>query len=913
MRKKRKHLKREDYMSIEYQKISNGANFLLADLHVHTPKDKRFKCPSGINLNSPEGRKKVADDYIKSAQEKGIKVLGITEHNDVSWIDEIRDAAKGTDIIIFPGVELSADSGSGGIHIIALFEPDTAVTVLDDLITLAGLPRSKRFNIDGSVKLSNKSLSELVDLINDNKGICIAAHVVRDHGILHKESMTGEPRVKAWANEKLLAAEVPEVRSKLTGFAKNVFDNTQDLYKRKRSIAAIYSSDARSIDEIGSRATCIKISSKSLHGLKHAFLDWESRIRYPQELEEQPFSKIVYAEWSGGFLDGLKIHFNDNLNCLIGGKGTGKSTVLETLRFAFGAEFCPDAEKAKEQHDEILKEVFKKGSRIVVVVEAHHPIKKRYIIERTYNDPPIVKDENGELLPDLKPCDVIAIESYGQKEIYEISKNTLFQLRLVDKFLGDQLDKLLEGERGLISQIDQNKIQCLSLKKEIDGLNEKIGRLPKLEEELKKYKESGLPEKIAQKSKYEQEEQHISQVQEAIVTAKRNIEKIKEKIIINDPLPSAEELEGLPNKKLLMKLKALIKKGQEDLESLRKQMEKSIADTENSASDESDDIKSWKALYDEEEKKYQDIIKKIGVEFEGIDPDDFIKKEREINTLRPLKSTLQKKEKEIEEINNNRKALLTKLYENRRQQFAVRDKACKDITKRLEGILRVSVEYEGDRISFVEYLKGLKSGAQQLERLAENSSLSVPSFAEAVKQGPSKISELFGITENSASKICDVLKEDKLFDLETYKIETKTTIELNVGTKEKPKYQSTKNLSVGQKCTAILTLILLESRNPLIIDQPEDDLDNTFIFSDIVQKLRKEKERRQFVIATHNANIPVLGDAELISVLTADAEHGEIQENHFGSIDDEAVRKPVETILEGGRDAFQLRKDKYGF
>lgn len=892
---------------------SNGANFYLADLHIHTPKDKNFTCPKGLNLNSPEGRKSLAEGYIKSAQEKGIKILGITEHNDVSWIEEIREAAKNTDITVFPGFEVSADSGAGGIHIIVLFEPNVSVTFLDDLITQLGLPRNARFLADGSSKLIKKNLDELVNFITDNGGICIAAHVLRDHGILNKESMVGEPRVNAWANEKLLAAEVNEIRLNLAGFAKNVFENTLDLYKRKRGIAAIYFSDARSLDEIGNRATWIKVSSKTLNGLKHAFLDWESRIRHPEEFIQKHFSKIIYAEWSGGFLDGLKVNFNDNLNCLIGGKGTGKSTVLETLRFAFGAEFCPKAEKAKEQHEEILTEVFKKGSRIKVVVEAHHPIKKRYIIERTYNDPPIVKDENGDLLSKLKPCDIIAIESYGQKEIYEISKNTLFQLRLVDKFLGDQLDKLLDEEKTLISQIGQNKTEYLNLKKEIDGLNEKIGRLPKLEEELKKYKESGLPEKIAQKSKYEQEQQYISQVQGAIDTTKKNIGKIKEKIAINDPFPSAEELEGLPNKKLLMQLKVAIKKGQDDLEALRKQMEVFISSIEDSVSNESKLITDWQALYDDEEKKYQELIKQLGEEFAGIDPDDFIEKQNEVNKLRPLKTTKGQKDKELEDISKKRKELLTQLYENRRQQFTVRDRTCKDITERLNGILRVAVEYEGDRVNFVEYLKGLKSGAQQLEKLAENNALSVPSFVDAVRQGSEKVSGLFGITVTSASKICDALKEEKLLELETHKIETKTSIELNVGTKEKPKYQSTKNLSVGQKCTAILTLILLESCNPLMIDQPEDDLDNTFIFSDIVQKLRREKEKRQFIIATHNANIPVLGDSELICVLTADADHGGIEAGHFGSIDDQSVRKPVETILEGGREAFQLRKDKYGF
>lgn len=892
---------------------SNGANFYLADLHIHTPIDKNFTCPKGLDLNDKQGRISLAKEYIKSAQTKGIKILGITEHNDVSWIEEIRDAAKNTDITVFPGFEVSADSGAGGIHIIALFEPNAEITVLDDLITQIGLPRKNRFHKDGSSKLSDRNLDDLVNFITDNGGICIAAHVLRDHGILNKESMTGEPRVNAWANEKLLAAEIPEERAKLTGFAKNVFENNQDLYKRKRGIAAIYSSDARSLEEIGNRVTWIKISSKTLNGLKHAFLDWESRIRHPDEFIQKSFSKIISAEWSGGFLDGLKVHFNDNLNCLIGGKGTGKSTVLESLRFAFGDTFCPKAEKAQEQHEEILREVFKKGSKIRVVIEAHHPTRKRYIIERTYSEPPIVKNEDGGLISDLKPCDVITIEAYGQKEIYEISKNNIFQLSLVDKFLGDQLDKLREDEKSIITQLNQNKTEYLNLRKEIDGLQEKIGRLPKLEEQIQRYKQSGLPEKIAEKRNYEQEQLYITQVQETVEKVKKNIGNVKEKISLDDPLPNADKLDGLPNKEMFLRFKEIIKKGQEALETCQKQMETAISNVEVSLSDKSEAVKQWKVLYASEEKKYQDLIKQLEKDFPGINPDDFIEKEKEVNKLKPLNISRVQKEGELDKIRKNRKEFLANLYENRRQQFTIRDKACRDITQQLDGILRVTVEYEGDRAKFVEHLKSLKSGAQQVEKIVESSTFSIPSFVEAIKQGTNKVSELFGITVNSASKLCEILTEDQLLDLETFKVETKTAIELNVGSKEKPKYQNTKNLSVGQKCTAILTLILLESCNPLIIDQPEDDLDNTFIFSDIVQKLRKEKERRQFVVATHNANIPVLGDAELICVLTADAEHGQIESGHFGSIDDQSVKKPVETILEGGREAFQLRKDKYGF
>jgi ABC-type cobalamin/Fe3+-siderophores transport system ATPase subunit len=122
------------------------------------------------------------------------------------------------------------------------------------------------------------------------------------------------------------------------------------------------------------------------------------------------------------------------------------------------------------------------------------------------------------------------------------------------------------------------------------------------------------------------------------------------------------------------------------------------------------------------------------------------------------------------------------------------------------------------------------------------------------------------------------------------------------------------NLSTGQKATAVLLLLLLESDAPLVVDQPEDDLDNRFITEGVVPKIREEKERRQFIFATHNANIPVLGDAELVATLKPDGSgHAAIPPEWLGSIDCELVRDSIGEVLEGGREAFEIRRLKYGY
>ncbi len=152
----------------------------------------------------------------------------------------------------------------------------------------------------------------------------------------------------------------------------------------------------------------------------------------------------------------------------------------------------------------------------------------------------------------------------------------------------------------------------------------------------------------------------------------------------------------------------------------------------------------------------------------------------------------------------------------------------------------------------------------------------------------------------------------RLLDLEL--TQPPDSLELELVVEGEPRHLE--KLSVGMRATAILLLIFALEGRILILDQPEDDLDNRFVFEDIVGLLRKERgltenqSARQIVTATHNANIPVLGDAELVAVLDAKGVYGKIQ--LVGSIDDRKVADEIRSLLEGGDEAFRRRAEKYG-
>ena len=157
----------------------------------------------------------------------------------------------------------------------------------------------------------------------------------------------------------------------------------------------------------------------------------------------------------------------------------------------------------------------------------------------------------------------------------------------------------------------------------------------------------------------------------------------------------------------------------------------------------------------------------------------------------------------------------------------------------------------------------------------------------------------------TARKVADALRADGCaYEIESVDLEDVPRIELLDG----GKYKQSPNLSTGQRCTTILPILLVQSERPLLIDQPEDNLDNAFIYDTIVQALRAVRGARQVIFVTHNPNIPVLGEADRIFVFESDGHHAKLR--RMGTVDE--CKEDIETILEGGREAFLQRKARYG-
>jgi ATPase subunit of ABC transporter with duplicated ATPase domains len=257
-----------------------------------------------------------------------------------------------------------------------------------------------------------------------------------------------------------------------------------------------------------------------------------------------------------------------------------------------------------------------------------------------------------------------------------------------------------------------------------------------------------------------------------------------------------------------------------------------------------------------------------------------------------------------------RTRLLRELFERRKDRTALREGVARELSEKLGPDIRVTIAQHDDRTAYRAQLNdAFRGSGKQYGRLIDAIVARMPphDFARQVMGGAAQgLVEQLDIDGERASWLVGHLRgTTTIYDIEAVELNDVPRIELKDGLD----YKDSSELSTGQKCTTILPILLLESEKPLLIDQPEDNLDNAFIYHTVVRKLRELKKHRQLIFVTHNPNIPVLGDAGQVIVLTSSGRLASVEA--CGTVDD--VKGHVAMILEGGQEAFTERRKRYGY
>lgn len=847
------------------------------------------------------------DAYNSALAEKcvelNIKVVGIADHSSVDAVDKLRGVLEAQGVVVFPGFEIASTEK---VHMVCLFPEGTTRDQLNQFIGELGLAGA-----ENATRPSKYGCVDLATRVQNLGGFWYAAHATSANGLSRLGSKDGGGLPHIWQDCKAVhVIQIPGPIEDLPQNYRQIISNQNADYRRDRPVVVINAKDVakpEDLDEPGA-STWIKMTEPSFAAFKIAFLDSESRVRL--DLSETPHSALLSLRISGGYLDGLHARFSDHLNAVIGGRGTGKSTLLECIRYTL--DLSPKGKQALALHQSIVKENLGKASGTVELrVRSTAQHSEEFTVSRRFGEPPIVRDGKGAV-SQQQPQDLLpGLEIYGQNEIFELAQSAENRRRLLDRFLPE--DSTSSDTRAqLRKKLTTNAEKLLKAETERDDVEEQVRKLPKLQEQLEGFKKLGIEVKLASVPLFAREKQLATRVDEEVARLTSAIASLRENLPDLTFL-SDKALENLPNQSDFKDMRETLQQLHGDTQKVVSQFEETLKRTQEKLQLQK---QGWnqRRLVGEQE---------LAAAIENI-PDMAGKSGREVGTayktlsqdierIQPLQTKVNNYAQLLTALRAERQELLANLSALRSKRDAELRRAVEKLNTRLKGKIRIDLGVAGARSKLVNFLASSLDGIGEKRLEWVNDQAVTPiALARKIDDGAEALQAAFGVTSSMATALFKLSKA-KLLELESLELEDAVEIELNVAHSGPERYRKLFQLSTGQQCTAVLHLLLLDNPDPLIMDQPEDNLDNAFIAERIVQELRASKTERQFLFSTHNANIPVFGDAEWIGVLTAGDSKGELPPGNQGSIDVPAIREQAAEILEGGPNAFNRRKEMYGF
>jgi DNA repair ATPase RecN len=880
--------------------ISDGAHFFRGDLHIHSFGASHDVKDVGMTPSA----------IVETAARENLAVIAVADHNEISNVQESVRYGEAAGVVVIPAVELSTTEG----HLLCYFSSVDALSAFYARLDIAdrGTQNSR----------CRTAMHGCLDLVQQIGGFAILAHVDAGNG-LETNYPGGSPhKADIICHAALVGIELSSATSTVT-YSSDDNDATRAQIGRQRIeklalgerqyLARILSSDSHTLNALGRNAnrdrklTRYKMAAPSFEGLRHALYEGDSRIRLEDEVPTStPF--VLGLKFGGGFLSEQAIHFSRNLNCIIGGRGTGKSTTFEAVRCLTSGPVA----------DVVDSEVWPNELHIFWQDEAgqQHSLVRSIGESVTNLDDPI----DGPVEFD--------IDSFGQGEAAHVREESkkdplalmkyLDTFTLVSRFIHEEKESIdvLKNLWTEVQKAEQNVAQIIPTQR----------TLSVTQQQLKAFEAANGSEVIklqrqlaTEKAKKESLESQLAGIKASIAQGSIADEILMLRSVVdgdgisigideaNQIAIAVDEFE-----EAVIQATAQVEKAFEKLNTLTKQS-----------------TATWKA----KERPVQEDVERKRAELEAkgvkLDMAHISKLTGEEARLEKLLKTLRTWEPHLKQKKLQYASALNQRWEKRkavastRQQYAI--KASRALAEVLSD-LQVKLQYteSGYSESAVEIIAGALGwrtvNYPKARTIVEQ--VTVPGLLTSIQRNkPEALTEieidgaqLFAVVE--AKQILEKLGEPAVrAALEHCDVDDlpKLTVTKRVDGSSAPRFvkRDFGQLSLGQQQSVLLALILSsDSKRPLIIDQPEDNLDSEFIFQTFVPVLRRAKERRQVIIVTHNANIAVLGDAEQLIVFKSNSDHSKIVAR--GSIDDIQAKDAACRILEGAREAFTRRAKIYG-
>jgi len=950
----------------------------------------------------PQRLAEIADRFVTSCREAaggaGIDLVALTDHNSIdgyrylkNQFQALAQQAKDQGLAmpaILPGVEFSV-GGERPIHFLVIFAAETNPDEIHCAISHVfgtsvpfdpkkGTPRATGQSVD-------EFLTRLYDYCRPPSGdrnlefVVLPAHADGRQGVSRMviggaavseitvatslwDEMKGHLRRRVITRRDWHGFQASRPFSDLPQPFKELLwrwtaarrsedwdfltESQKARYREQKHWALVECSDPHSYEAIGSRFTWLKMEVPDVEGIRLALLDPESRLRRMSDgPPARAYPRIQCIRIQGtDFFEDVEIPVNPCLTTLIGGRGTGKSTVIEYVRHALDrarGEDLPDDEPSnvREAVLSILSEKRErdfghtKGTLLpnheialdIVVAE------RSYRVHRSASGIEIVPDPDK---PDAKPAslDVRSLVSprlLSQRQIARIARDPASQRGELDALIDPDRLRDIENRRRALSET------LAELQATRTRITEQGAKLPTVETELQKVRDqiafvesAGRKEVLARFDAFERErrwledtrkeaERLAGELDQAAVT----MEAAHSGGALPDTTPAAAWLRTVADRVSAARRAAA--------GTLRDQATALRALLDTIATEQSE---RWQASYEEARSAYDALRQEMTSR--GV---DFAQHEKLLQRRALLErelASLQKTAQELEAISRKLRGARLQLVEVHEQRLAARRERARALED-IDADVRLEILGFRDRDDFESRREQWFGGAglqqrdwtalcdyvfaasgQVPDRIRELVEAMRADVEATVSRGTtmgaeeSRVAVLVGV-ECLTKKFFNALaRRDRLRLDEMERFIPEDLVEAKVRAAD-GSFKTIETGSVGEKSTAILSLLLSAGDQPIIIDQPEDDLDNQYVYNVVVDLLRRRKFSRQVIIATHNANIPVNGDAELIVALGVRDRLGVVL--GAGSIDRPEIKDRVSVIMEGSAEAFRLRRERYGY
>lgn len=943
-------------MSRVRELADSGGHFHRADFQVHTPRDTQWE---GARPKNDAERKMWAELFVRAARANGLHAVAISDHHDFAYFPYIKRAAmaerdgdgkpwpENQRLVVFPALELTL---SVPCQAIMILDADFPASRLDDVLkalhfdpvdpALDALPQT-------AVLTDSGDINELHARLDNNdwlRGRYIILPNVTPSGYQTLLRTSFAPKYKGmvsvggYLDGSIAVFEKPHNVGK-----KKILDGLDPAWGLKR-LAVFQTSDSRKADfsTLGKHASWVKWARPTAEALRQACLAQESRISHVDPaLPNIWISRIVVSQ--SKFMGPVDIALNPQYTALIGGRGTGKSTILDYLRWALcdqpvdAAEDDEVADPRVRQRKLIEATLKSRGAH----VEVHCLINGiAHVVRRHSVDGSVmlkVGDAEFEKVRESNIQSLLPIQAYSQKQLSSVAIRVSELLRFLTSPIRRQLEDIDRKQQEIAGRLRENfgTLQRFrNLSAEIDRSNL---RVKSMLEQAKALRDSlaGVSDEdravLDGKAAHDDIRTFFAAWQHGFDTGVEELADLAASLrssisALERPADVPDDLSGDLGAYLDAARAALMAA----LDALTAALTELAAKQEPGGSvavlaqSLSDKLKNFEDSYASVKERSTAHEAKLA---------ELAKLEEQQREAREL---LQKQRKEREGLGQpleRHQSLRTELAGVRKERSAALAFQCEALANSSEGLMRATLSVGLGFASAQQKFKGLIAGSnvrgarvdELFERLANEtdsmgtweSVLSELEFLSLLERDAEVTSEQtpvlsrLGFAVSDQKKIVPTLTPDGWLDLSLAEIADTPKFEYRA---KEAEYIPFASASAGQQASALLSTLLAHDGSPLVIDQPEDDLDSDTV-QQIVGKIWQAKSRRQLIFSSHNANLVVNGDADLVLVCayvnTGDQSAGHVKTE--GAIDVAEVRNAITSVMEGGEKAFRLRKEKYGF